>query len=243
MFDFFVNLILPLNKILFNNLGLTIIFIGILTRLVFWPLFSSQLRHTKAMSDLKPKLDEIKKKYKGDQKRQLEEQSKLFKSHGVSPLGGCLPTIVQLIVTILLYQVLFKLLKLDVDTQFLSWNLAKPDTFHIQQIPFALPGLLVLLTAVATFIQSKMIIPQTANAKPLSSKNGEEKPDFAEALQASSSQMVYFTPLLMLYIGTQLASGLALYWSVSTILAIIQQYQVTGLGGLRPWLTKLRLKR
>jgi membrane protein insertase Oxa1/YidC/SpoIIIJ len=151
---------------------------------------------------------------------------------------------VQLIVTILLYQVLFRLLKLDVDTQFLIWNLAKPDTFHIQQIPFALPGFLVLLTALATFIQSKMILPQkTATKPPPSKKEEEKKPDLAEALQASSSQMVYFTPFLMLYIGTMFASGLALYWSISTISAIIQQYQVTGLGGLRPWLIKLRLIR
>jgi len=243
MFDFFVNLVLSLNKILFNNLGLTIIVLGILTRLVLWPLFRSQMKHTKAMSDLKPKLDEIKKKYKGDQKRQLGEQSKLFKSYGVSPLGGCLPIIVQFAGMILLYQVLFRLLKMNVNTDFLIWDLAKPDTFHIQTLPIALPGPLVLLTAIATFIQSKMILPPSPAAKPAQVKKEEGKPDFAETLQASSTQMVYFTPLIMLYIGTKFASGLALYWSVSTVLAIIQQYQAVGLGGLKPWLIKLRPTR
>src|SRR4030065_1333437 len=118
MINFFVQLLLLLNKVLFNNLGLTIIVIGVLTRLVVVPLFKAQLKHTKVMSDLKPKLDEIKKKYKGDQRRQLAEQSKLLKSHGANPLGGCLPIIVQTAVFILLYQVLFRLLKMNVNTQF-----------------------------------------------------------------------------------------------------------------------------
>jgi len=243
MINFLVQLLLALNKILFNNLGLTIIVLGVLTRLAVWPLFTSQLRHTKAMSELKPQLDEIKRKYKGDQRRHLEEQSKLFKSRGVSPLGGCLPTIVQFVVFILLYQVLFRLLKMNVNTHFLLWNLAKPDTFNIQQLPIVLPGALVVLTAAATFIQSKMLLPQAAVSKPLSSKKTNEQPGFAEALQASSGQMAYLTPLIMLYIGTKFASGLALYWLVSTVFGIIQQYQVSGLGGLRPWLGKLRLTK
>lgn len=238
MIDFFVQILLALNKIFFNNLGLTIIFIGISTRLTVWPLFKAQLRHTKAMSELKPKLDEIKRKYKGDQRRQLAEQSKLFKSQGTSPLGGCLPTVVQLGVFILLYRVLFSLLKMDVNTQFLLWDLAKPDSFHIQQVPIALPGLLVLMTAFFTFIQSKMTLPPTVANKPPVSKKETGTQDFSEALQASSGQMAYLTPLIMLYIGTILSSGLTLYWLVSTFFGIIQQYIINGPGGLAQWLPK-----
>jgi YidC/Oxa1 family membrane protein insertase len=237
MIDFLVQTLLALNKILFNNLGLTIIVLGILTRVAVWPLFRSQIKHTKAMAGLKPQLDEIKRKYKGDQRRQLEEQQKLFKSQGVNPVGGCLPMIVQFVVLILLYRVLLRLLRMDVNTQFFSWDLAKPDVFHVPQLPFALPGALVIFTALATFIQSKMIMPPAPSPVP-SGKKGEQ-PDFSEALQASSNQMAYFTPLIMLYIGTVIASGLALYWLVSTVFGIIQQYQIGGLGGLRPWLKKL----
>ena len=238
MINFFVQLLLLLNKVLFNNLGLTIIVIGGLTRLVVWPLFKAQLKHTKVMSDLKPKLDEIKKKYKGDQRRQLAEQSKLLKSHGANPLGGCLPIIVQTAVFILLYQVLFRLLKMNVNTQFLLWDLAKPDTIHIQQLPIALPGVLVILTAILTFVQSKMLLPPAAT-KPTLGRKGAGTQGFAEALQASSGQMVYLTPLIMLYFGTILASGLTLYWLVSTFFGIIQQYIIGGAGGLKPWLAKI----
>ena len=238
MINFFVQLLLLLNKTLFNNLGLTIIVIGGFTRLAVWPLFKAQLKHTKLMSDLKPKLDEIKKKYKGDQKRQLAEQSKLLKSHGTNPLGGCLPIIVQTAVFILLYQVLFRLLKMNVNTQFLLWDLAKPDTTHIQQLPIALPGVLVILTAILTFVQSKMLLPPAAT-KPTLGRKGAGTQDFAEALQASSGQMVYLTPLIMLYFGTILASGLTLYWLVSTFFGIIQQYIIGGAGGLKPWLAKI----
>ncbi|OGY24805.1 MAG: hypothetical protein A2Y57_01735 [Candidatus Woykebacteria bacterium RBG_13_40_7b] len=215
MIDFFVDIILFLNKILFNNLGLTIIVLGTLTRLAFWPLFKSQMKHTKAMTDLKPKLDELKRRFKGDQKKQLEEQSKLFKSYGINPLGGCLPTIVQFAVIILLYQVLFKLFKMNVNTSFLIWDLSKPDIFKISSISFPIPGILVILTAVATFYQAKMMMP-----KP----KAPTKDAGSDPMTMMSTQMVYLAPLMVLIFGTTFPSGLALYWTTTTFLTIIQQY-------------------
>ena len=214
MINFFVDIILFLNKILFNNLGLTIIVLGTLTRLAFWPLFKSQMKHTKAMTDLKPKLDELKRRFKGDQKKQLEEQSKLFKSHGINPLGGCLPTIVQFAVIILLYQVLFRLFKMNVNTSFLIWNLSKPDVFKIASISFPIPGVLVILTAIATFYQAKMMMPKPQVVKSESS----------DPMTMMSTQMAYLAPLMVLIFGTTFPSGLALYWTITTSLTIIQQY-------------------
>ncbi|OGY22471.1 MAG: hypothetical protein A2113_01705 [Candidatus Woykebacteria bacterium GWA1_44_8] len=245
MIDFFVQLLLLLNKALFNNLGLTIIFIGVISRAVFHPFLASSLRYTKAMRDLKPRLDEAKTKHGGDMRRLAAEQSRLFREAGINPASGafsCFGFIIQAGVFILLFQSLNKIIASGVETHFLFWELDKPDTWQIKGLEIALPGVLVILTAILTFVQSKMLLPPSTS-KPAPGKRGEDKGGFSEALVASQSQMAYLTPLLILVIGVRFASGLSLYWLVSTFFGIIQQYAISGAGGLNLWLLKSPTKK
>jgi len=239
MIDLFVQLIIGLNSLLFGNLGLTVIVIGVLSRALFYPFYANSIRYSTAMRDLKPKLDELRKKYGKDMRRMASEQSKLFKQAGVSPAAGalgCLSIIIQIGVFFLLFQSLNKVVSSGIDTQFLLWDLAKPDTYSIQGLPLPIPGVLLIATAIFTFIQSKMM------ATPNQPKKAKEsKGDFASALSASQGQMMYFIPLIILVSGSQFASGLALYWFVSTLFGIIQQYNIAGLGGLEPWLKKSKI--
>lgn len=242
MIDIFVQLVLGLNKILFNNLGLTIIVIGVASRAIFHPFLAQNLRYSKAMRELKPRLDEIKRKHGADMRRVASEQSRLFREAGVGPAAGavgCLSMLVQLVVFILLFQSLTKVIASGVETDFLFWNLAKPDTFKVAWFPTAVPGLLVLLTAVFSFIQTKMVVPAGSPKTQSSKKGAEQKPDLAEALAASQGQMAYFMPVIIIIWGIKFAAGLILYWLISTLFAIIQQYAVSGAGGLKPWLEKL----
>ncbi|OGY30038.1 MAG: hypothetical protein A3F35_00805 [Candidatus Woykebacteria bacterium RIFCSPHIGHO2_12_FULL_45_10] len=236
MINLLVNLLLALNKILFGNLGLTIIVIGIVSRVITHPFFKSSLRHAQLMRDLKPKLDEVKKKHGQDRAKHYEEQSKVYKEAGTNPLAGCLPTLVQIGVLILLYQVLLQLLKMEVNTSFFYFDLGKPDNYSLEGIPFKVPGLLVASTAIAVLVQSKMSLPASlALHKGEPKKEKEEKADLAEALTASQGQLVFLTPVLFLFWGGIFPAGLFLYYLSSTVVAILQQYYLVGWGSLAEW--------
>src|SRR3989344_5333536 len=74
-----------------GSLGFAIISLTILSRLVIWPLTHKQIKSSQKMSELKPKLDELKRKYKDDKKALQEAQLSLYKEHGINPAAGCLP--------------------------------------------------------------------------------------------------------------------------------------------------------
>jgi len=238
MINFFVEAVTNLNNVV-GNLGVTIILIGIVSRILFYPFTKTSVKQSQKMRDMKPKLDELKKRHGEDKKRLAEEQAKLYKESGVSALG-CLAPIVQLVVAIILFQVLLRFLNTGVDTSFLIWDLAQPDAYKLENLPFNIPGILVAVTSIATFIQAKMTLPEPVHEyKSDSPKEKKEKQGLSDALSASQGQMVYLFPFLILFTGTLFPAGLALYWIVSTIIGIIQQYYIAGWGGLAPWVNRV----
>jgi YidC/Oxa1 family membrane protein insertase len=76
--------------------GFAIIALTLLLKIITYPLSLQQIRSAKAMQSLKPKLDELQKKYGKDRERLAQEQMKLYGEAGVNPLGGCLPLLIQL---------------------------------------------------------------------------------------------------------------------------------------------------
>jgi YidC/Oxa1 family membrane protein insertase len=88
------------------NYGIAIILLTIGIRLVLLPLGIKQIRSMQAMASLQPKIKAIQQKYKGNKQKQTEEMQRLYQEHGVNPLAGCLPMILQLPVLIALYAIL-----------------------------------------------------------------------------------------------------------------------------------------
>jgi YidC/Oxa1 family membrane protein insertase len=86
--------------------GLAIILLTVLVRIVLIPLTVKQIRSMAAMSKLQPELKRLQAKYKTDRQKLNEEMMKLYREHGVNPLGGCLPLLMQMPVFIALYSVL-----------------------------------------------------------------------------------------------------------------------------------------
>lgn len=235
--EIFVNLLSALTKLFGGNLGLTIIFIGLMSRVIFYPFMKTSLNQAKVLRELKPKLDAIKKKYPQDRTRQAAEQARLYREAGFNPAASCLSPIVQLVVAIILFNALTRLINTDLNTSFLWWDLAKPDAYPIENFPVKIPGILIILTAVATLLQSKMMVPQPVpEVKGDSREERKEKEDLSEALASSQGQLVYLLPLIILWSGTHFPAGLALYWLVSTLVGVYQQYKIAGLGGVEPWL-------
>lgn len=243
-------------------LGFSIIILTIIIRILVWPFMASQIKATKKMADLKPHLDELKKKHKDDKKALASAQMALYKEHGVNPTGGCLPALLQIPVFIALYQSIINILpgadgnidrinsllylpqlKLPttLDPNFFGVNLGvKPAQFS----EFGAFLLLVpIATAILTFVQSKMTIPAPVKHYPSDSpKEEKEKEGMVESMGAVQSQMAFLMPIMIGYFAYQFPVGLAVYWNIYTILGIIQQYRISGWGGLSNFVAKFKVQ-
>ena len=239
-------------------LGFSIIILTVAVRILVWPLMANQIKATKKMADLKPHLDELKNTHKGDKQALARAQMDLYKEHGVNPAGGCLPALLQIPVFIALYQAIINILpgagghidkinsllyfpnlKLSsaIDPNFLGINLGvKPADFASQG---AYLLLIPLLTAALTFVQSKMALPKVVKPYPSDSpKEVKEKVGVEDSMGAIQSQMVYMMPLMIGYFAFTFPVGLAIYWNAYTILGIVQQYMLTGWGGMADFVGK-----
>jgi YidC/Oxa1 family membrane protein insertase len=242
LFNYLTNFIFQCLLFFYNlfggNLGLSIIAITIAIKVILIPLMVPTIKSAKKMQDLKPQLDSLKEKHTDKAKLQ-QAQLDLYKEHGVNPASGCLPQIVQIIILIALYQVFMKFLKqpeingLPVNFSFLYFNLTKPDPFYI------LPVLAGLSQFVFSLMMTSGIESHVENPKKKDDKKKEE--NNLEMAQSMQTQMVYMMPLMTVVISLNFQSGLILYWVISTVFSIVQQYYFSGWGGLIPFLKKIRI--
>ena len=91
---------------LIPNYGVTIIVLTVLIRLVLLPLGVKQIRSMQSMQAIQPKVKQLQQKYKGNKQKQQEEVMRLYKEHGVNPLSGCWPVLLQFPILIAMYSVL-----------------------------------------------------------------------------------------------------------------------------------------
>ncbi len=228
--------------------GVAIVALTIVVRLVLFPLFAWQLKTSRrSMTDQKkvaPELAKLRKKYKGNPQQLNAEMMKLYKEHGINPMAplmGCLPLLVQMPVLYALYYVLrneaySRKPPFHLATAHFLWipslnitpgqvsvlsHLAVP---HMLAVLVPTPTYLIipLLAGVTTFIQSKMMMPPV---------NPDATPEEQQAQQLSRN-MQWLTPIMIYYFAVVTPAGLGLYWLVSNVISIIQQYFVLGWGGL-----------
>lgn len=247
-------------------LGFSIIVLTIIIRFILYPLTGAQIKASKKMQDMTPHLSKLKEKHKGDAKMIQAETMKLYKEHGVNPLAGCLPVLIQLPVIWGLYSVLMKIISLGANSvselnkiAYVDFiKLTKPwDTYFfglpLDQNPselFKTLGVAILLIPVLTgvfqFIQSKMLLtpaPLASDKKLAEAKSGlqgKKQEDFASAFQ---KQSLYIFPVMIGFFSWTFPIGLSLYWNTFTIFGIIQQYKISGFGGLKDWIDKVNEKR
>ena len=228
----------PLLNILFvidaalpgNDFGIAIIILTLLIRFALYPLAKKQLHSQKALSALQPEINKLKEKYKSDPQKFQAATMELYKEKEVNPFGSCLPTLIQMPFLIGLFYVFIKFK----DPSFLSLteegilgqiypfvrdlSFVKSYVGSTESVSTSLLGLVnlaepfipfAILAGVLQFIQSKMLTPK---------KKGEDK-------QANMmAQMTYVFPLLTVFIAFNLPAALPLYWSVTTLFAVAQQY-------------------
>lgn len=226
-------LVLLYNILPGQNIAVAIIILTILVRLVLYKFNSQSIEKQRAMQEIQPKIKEIQKKYKHDQEKQAKELLRIYREHHVSPVSGCLPLLIQLPVIVALYSVFRDGFKDD--SLYNLYNfVANPG--HINAVSFGVnlstPNVfLAVLAAALQFWQTKelMKVSESAKTQKENSKTDEEmtpEEKMQEMMQAMTKNMMYVMPLATLLIGISLPAGMALYWSVNTLFAIVQQYLI-----------------
>lgn len=222
-----------------GNLGLSIIFLTLAIRGALLPLTLPALKSQKKIRALQPKLKELKDKHGEDKMALAQAQQALYKEHQVNPLGGCLPYLLQFVVLIALYHVLRQFIGegangLIENVTFLGVDLTQRDSTYI--IP--------LLAAGTQFVMSLMIAPgaETRNLIPDSSssakvkKANEKEEDLADMAEMMQKQMMFVMPVMTGVFAASFPAGLGVYWVTTTLFSVVQQYFISGLGGLTHYL-------
>jgi YidC/Oxa1 family membrane protein insertase len=238
-----------------HDFGLAVILVTVAIRLALYPLYVTQIRSQRAMQEVAPAMEELKKKYGKDRQRFSQEQMKLYSERGVNPAAGCLPLLLQMPLLIALYNALLQLgcglgpppdnlcpgLSHDMVESFRYPFIANPippggslDT-TANWLPWLKDGLqhrdpLFILPVMAGLVQliaSVMAMP----AKQVRSE---------DAAQRMTQSMAYTFPLMTVVIGAQFPAGLTVYWIATTVFQIVQQYFVSGWGQLPKYLPFLR---
>lgn len=195
------------------DIGVVIILITVLTRLLLLPSFHKQLKSQKAMSDLQPKMNEVKAKYKNDKEAQAKAIMELYKEHKVNPLSSCLPLLIQLPILIALYQVFIQSLNGQALNGIYSF-IPRPEAINPMFLHWINLGHVNIIMAVVAgllqYLQSRLMLPK-------------QKPTDATA-KMMQYQTLYFLPAVTIFIGAKFPAGLTLYWIVTTLFGIGQQY-------------------
>jgi len=206
-----------------NDIGLAIIVLTVVIRGLLFPLYWQSIKSQKALQDIQPKVDEMRKKLKDDKEKQAAELMKLYKEEKVNPFSSCLPLLIQFPFLIAVYQVFRHGLNSE-SLDMLYPFIANPG--HIESVSFgiidlAVPSvILAFLAGAAQFWQAKMMV----TTRPPLSKGKEIKGAGDEKMLAMmNKQMVYFMPVITVIIGVSLPAGLTLYWFITTLLMALQQ--------------------
>lgn len=205
----FAKLLLVMMNFLHNSLhlnyGLCIIALTLIVRGVFWPFSMANFRMSKKMQALAPQLKAIQEKYKEDPRQMQAKTWELQRHHGVNPITGCIPLLFQLPIFFGLFTMLRTAIELRGSEFLWMCDLSAPDTLFeipLLRLPFNLMPVIYLGTA---FWQSWMT-PPSPQMDPMQQK------------------MLKYLPLAFLFIFYNYAAGLALYWTVSNLITILQMY-------------------
>lgn len=252
---FFIALVL-LDKAT-GNIAIAIVLMTLLLRIVLIPVFRRQTVSTKRTQLLAPELKELQKRYKGDRLKQQEAQRQLYAERGINPLSGCLPALLQIFLLIPMYSVFsqglqnynpqamldvfgFRIVDLHCAAAPIVNELGHvlnpcldPVAFGVNwgvpEVIIGSPGslfsglsLLAVISALLQLVTSRMALPVASQAMA-------DDPNVK-----IQRQMAFLFPFISLTYGSILPAGLFLYWIVSTLFSIVQQYLILGWGGMFP---------
>jgi len=192
-----------LHDMLRLSYGWAIIAITIIIKLLFWPLTRASTRSMKRMQALQPQMKAIQAKYKDDPAKMNRKTMEFMKEHKVSPLGGCLPMLLQMPVFLGFFYMIRSAIELRGASWFWVSDLSMPDTlFMIPGINFPF-NLLPLIMGV-TMLWQAHLTPPSPGMDPMQAK------------------MMKYMPVIFMVFLYNFSAGLTLYWTVQNLLTILQ---------------------
>ncbi|RLT35861.1 MAG: membrane protein insertase YidC [Chloroflexi bacterium] len=223
-----INFMIALSRTAFDSYGLAILLFTVLTRVVTFPLTLRTLHAMKSMQVLQPLLAEVQKKYT-DPRRRSEETMKLYKEHGVNPLGCLGPQLVQIPIFIALYATI----RLTIGSTPEAMLYLSSRLYDIEYIRHAIPLSTSFLgmdlaengsMGLAAFVFVGMWVQQRISTSRASTTPGSQ--------QAQMNQMMqWFMPIFFgWFFVLTLPAALGLYWGASTAIGVILQWIFVGPG-------------
>ncbi len=224
-------LVLLYNIIPGNDIGVAIIVLTFLVRVALYRVNEKSIESQKQMQEIQPKIKEIQEKYKDDKEKQAKALMEFYQKEKINPFSGCMPLLIQFPILIALYHVFLNGLK-DESLSILYPFVKNP--IHINPMFLGVINLsernvyLAFAAGALQYLQTKMLM-KSKNEKKEENEKKDEKEKTAEEktkdfAQEMTKQMVYVMPVITVAFAMSFPSGLALYWIVTTIFAIIQQY-------------------
>ena len=247
-----------------GDIGIAIILLTILIRILLIPIFRAQIVSQRRMQMLQPELRAIQVKYKGDRARISAEQMQLYKDRGVNPASGCLPSLLQLVLLMPMYQVFSQgLTAPDISSMLSPFGITLVNVTCQSTTDLSAPCInpdIPWLAWLPTLVGDGPIIPGYPGGLPANAPEifvvvilgfGLSLLALASSLlqlvqtrmmtkpsddpqQRTQQRMFLLLPLFSLLYGAILPAGLFIYWITTTIFSIVQQFLINGYGGLFP---------
>jgi len=236
--DLMMNIMIVIYGLVGRNFGIAIILFTVLIRILTWPLNAQQMQSAKAMQEFQndKEWQAVQKKYAKDKEKMNMEMMRLQRERGINMFGSCLPTLIQLPILFALIPSItyaigsapLSLLKLSrslydfqnasalipLNSKFLWMDLGLPERSDLLGLGLSIP-ILALIVGLTTYVQTKLTMPPPATANP------------NDQAAATNKMMGIYMPVMLFFFSLNYASGLAVYFITSNLLAIVQ-YAMMG---------------
>lgn len=208
-----------LDKIYFvvRNYGIAIIILTILLKLALYPITKKSFASTSKMQAIQPKVAELKEKYKDDPQRLNKETMELYQKEGVSPLGGCLPMLLQMPILISVYQMISNSFDLRGAVFIPGWipDLSAPEFVYIfENFEIPILGDAIRLLPII-YLGTQLISMKFTQAPQAQGQSGMQQKMFTLIM-----------PIMFFFMLYNLPSGLFVYWIVMNIATTLQQLYI-----------------
>lgn len=204
-----------------HDLGLAIIALTVVIKLILLPLSKQSIKSQKALQEIQPKIDEIKRKHANNKEEQAKAMMALYKENKVNPLSSCLPLLIQLPFLFAVFRVFQDLGQDSIILNQVYFFVPRPETINgigfFGLLNLSQPNVtLAVLAGLAQFWQAKMMTTRKPEIKAPAAAD-------ENMMAIMNKQMLYLMPVLTVFIGVKLPGGLTLYWFVTTLLTALQQ--------------------
>lgn len=215
-----------------EDVGVAIILTVILVKLVLLPVSLKAARTQFVMREIEPRMKEIKEKYKDKKEEQARKTMELFQEAKVNPFSSILLLFIQIPIIIALYLSVSRgggVPLPDINTDILYAFMPIPENPNMLFLGFlnilakSLP--LALLAGITQFIHTQLSMPKLASRDPKAEPNFKD--DFSRSMQM---QMKYVMPIIIVMVSYSISAAIALYFTVSNLTAIAQEYYVRHKG-------------